>query len=120
MVKKILIVDDDIYILEAMEELLKYSGYEVDTTAKGDEVFNLTNKFQPDLILMDIMLSGMDGRDICWELKANLSTKNIPVIMISATLNVKNSVKQFGADDFVAKPFDIHDLLFKIEKQLAA
>lgn len=103
-----------------MEELLKYSGYEVETAAKGDEVFKLTAKFNPDLILLDIMLSGMDGRDICWELKANQRTKKIPVIMISATPNVKNSIKQFGADDFVAKPFDIQDLMTKIEKQLAA
>ena len=63
--KRILVVDDDIYILEAMEELLKYSGYEVDSTLKGDDVFNLAYEFNPDLILIDIMLSGIDGRG--WE-----------------------------------------------------
>jgi DNA-binding response OmpR family regulator len=119
-VKRILVVDDDIYILEAMEELLKYSGYEVDSTLKGDDVFNLAYEFHPDLILIDIMLSGIDGRDICWELKANRKTKNIPVIMISATPNVKSSLEQFKADDFLAKPFDIQDLLYKIKRQLVA
>lgn len=118
--KKILIIDDDIYILEAMEELLKYSGYEVGATAKADEIFNLTYKFNPDLILMDIMLSGADGRDICWELKVNNKTKNIPIIMISALTNIKQSVQLCGADDLVTKPFDIHELLGKIEKKLVA
>lgn len=119
-VKKILIVDDDIYILEAMEELLKYSGYEVDITAKADEIFNLTYQFNPDLILMDIMLSEVDGRDICWELKINNKTKNIPVIMISGLTNVEHSIQFCGADDLVVKPFDIQDLLGKIKKSLVA
>ncbi|MBW4891907.1 response regulator transcription factor [Mucilaginibacter sp. HMF5004] len=118
MLKRILAVDDDLYILDALSELLKYSGYDIDTTPKGEEVFNKIDEHVPDLILLDVMLSGLDGREICKQLKSNNKTSGIPVIMISATPNISESVKTSGADDYIAKPFDISHLLDKIEKQL--
>ena len=118
MSKKILAVDDDLYILDALVELLKYSGYDVNTTPRGDEVFKKIDECVPDLILLDVMLSGTDGREICKQLKSNIATSGIPVIMISATPSISDSVKSFGANDFIAKPFDIFQLLNKIEKQL--
>jgi DNA-binding response OmpR family regulator len=118
MIKKILAVDDDLYILDALTELLKYSGYDIYTTPYGNEVFSKIDEHVPDLIILDVMLSGFDGREICKELKANLKTKNIPVIMISATPNIADSVTSSGADDYIAKPFDISALLDKIEKQI--
>jgi len=118
MLKKVLAVDDDPYILDALVELLKYSGYDVNTTPKGDEVFKKIDEYSPDIILLDIMLSGLDGREICREIKANKKTSMIPVIMISATPNLTQSVLESGANDFVAKPFDIFLLLDKIEQQL--
>ncbi|EHQ29607.1 response regulator transcription factor [Mucilaginibacter paludis] len=118
MSKKILAVDDDPYILDALVELLQYSGYDVNTTPKGDEVFNKIDEYKPDIILLDIMLSGMDGRDICRQIKADKQTSGIPVIMISATPNLTQSVLESGANDFVSKPFDIFLLLDKIEQQL--
>jgi DNA-binding response OmpR family regulator len=118
MLKKILAVDDDLYILDALTELLQYSGYEIATTPKGDEVFNKIDESVPDLILLDVMLAGFDGRDVCKKLKENKKTQNIPVIMISATPNIAESVKNSGADDYIAKPFDISQLLEKIEQQL--
>ena len=119
MARKILVVDDDTFILDALEELLNYSGYEVITTPKGDEVFNEIEKNTPDLILLDIMLSGKDGRDICKLLKNNEKTKDIPVIMVSAHPSASEAIKDIGADDIVSKPFDIHSLLSKIEMQLS-
>ena len=118
MLKKVLAVDDDPYILDALIELLKYSGYDVNTTPKGDEVFQKIDEYSPDIILLDIMLSGMDGREICKQIKANQQTSGIPVIMISATPNLTQSVMESGANDFVSKPFDIFLLLDKIEAQL--
>jgi DNA-binding response OmpR family regulator len=120
MANKILVVDDDTFILDALEELLQYSGYEVYTTPKGDEVFEQVEKNSPDLILLDIMLSGKDGRDICKLLKSNEKTKNIPVIMVSAHPSASDAIKDVGANDIVSKPFDIHNLLSKIELQLSA
>ncbi|RKR83267.1 response regulator receiver domain-containing protein [Mucilaginibacter gracilis] len=118
MLKKVLAVDDDPYILDALVELLKYSGYDVNTTPKGDEVFKKIDEFSPDIILLDIMLSGLDGREICRQIKSDKKTSQIPVIMISATPNLTQSVLESGANDFVAKPFDIFLLLDKIEKQI--
>ena len=120
MASKILVVDDDAFILDALEELLNYSGYEVITTLKGDDVFDQVEQNSPDLILLDVMLSGKDGRDICKLLKSNEKTKDIPVIMVSAHPAAFDAIKDVGADDIVSKPFDIHNLLSKIELQLSA
>jgi len=120
MTKKILAVDDDLFILDALTELLKYSGYEVVSTPNGEDVFNKIDECVPDLILLDVMLAGLDGREICRKIKDNELTKNIPVIMVSATPAVNQTIRDFGADDFVAKPFDIFQLLNKIEHQLAS
>ncbi|WP_448698635.1 response regulator transcription factor [Mucilaginibacter sp. AW1-3] len=120
MSKKILAVDDDLFILDALTELLKYSGYDVESTPNGEEVFKKIDEYAPDLILLDVMLAGLDGREICKKIKTNDKTKNIPVIMVSATPAVNHTVKDFGANDFVAKPFDIFQLINKIEQQLAS
>lgn len=120
MPKKILAVDDDLFILDALTELLKYSGYDVESTPNGEEVFKKIDECVPDLILLDVMLAGLDGREICRKIKSNELTKNIPIIMVSATPAVNQTVRDFGANDFVAKPFDIFQLLNKIEHQLAS
>ena len=114
--KKILVVDDDPDILEALKFLLEYAGYEVNTTEKGDYAENLrdTNGGLPDVIILDVLLSGKDGRLICQKLKSQEDTKRVPIIMISAHPNAKQSVSAVGADDFMAKPFDMDELLAKI------
>ena len=107
--KKILIVDDDPDILESLRLMLSLKNYEVETLSKGQEEFK-TN-FQPDLFLLDVWLSGEDGRDICKKLKTTPETQNIPVIMISASHALKNSVLEVGADAFIPKPFEMETLL---------
>jgi DNA-binding response OmpR family regulator len=117
-VKKILVVDDDPDILDALRFLLEFSGYEVKTTEKGEYAENLrdTNGGFPDLIILDVLLSGKDGRLICQRLKNQHDTKHIPIIMISAHPNAKQSVAAVGADDFLAKPFDADELLTLVGK----
>ena len=116
--KKILVVDDDPDILDALRFMLEDSGYEVKTTEKGEYAENLhdTNGGLPDVIILDVLLSGKDGRLICQKLKSQEETKRIPIIMISAHPNAKYSVSAVGADDFLAKPFDMDELLAKIAK----
>jgi len=119
--KKILVLDDDNDILEILTLLLEETGYEVKTLNCGDNVFDDIKEFQPDLILMDVMLAGMDGRSICKDIKDNHLTSFLPVILVSGTHDLAKSLHLPGApNDFVAKPFDIDFLLSKIEKQLAA
>ncbi|HEU5229479.1 MAG TPA: response regulator [Ktedonobacteraceae bacterium] len=115
---KILVVDDDPDILEFLQVILEDEGYVVATTDKGEYVEKLYNGGLPDLILLDVWLSGKDGRDIVKYLKNQEKTKHIPVIMFSAYPNAEETVLQAGADDFLAKPFEIDVLLAKIKRYL--
>ncbi|WP_214069971.1 response regulator [Mucilaginibacter sp. dw_454] len=112
--KKIMIADDDPGIVDAIEMLLEFEGYQVTTTGDGADVLDLKDEL-PDLLLLDIWMSGEDGRDICKKLKQLETTKNIPVIMISASRDIKESAMAAGADDFLAKPFEMNELLDKIK-----
>jgi DNA-binding response OmpR family regulator len=116
--KKILAVDDDVDILDALEVVLTMEDYDVETIAKGEEVYKMVENFQPDLIILDVLLSGNDGRTICKKLKSDNKTKRIPVIMISAHPSAKESVREVGANAFLAKPFDIDELLQEVKKFL--
>jgi DNA-binding response OmpR family regulator len=112
---RILIVDDNNDILWVVEIILKRYGFEVISTLKGEEVLSKTREFRPDLILLDVFLSGVDGIDVCNTLKSNPETQDVPIIMISAHTNFKEIQKFCRADDFIAKPFDANELVRKIK-----
>lgn len=116
--KKVLVIDDDPDILQAVQLVLESGGYDSDTTTKGDETYKRIDEYKPDLIILDVLLSGNDGRTICKNLKKAKETKNVPIIMISAHPTAKDSVKQCGADSFVAKPFSVVGLLSKVKKYI--
>ena len=112
--KKILVVDDEPDILEFLQVILEEEGYAVITTDKGEYVEALNNGGLPDLILLDMLLSGKDGREIVKQLKSQEKTKHIPVIMFSAHPSAEETARKAGADDFLAKPFEMDQLLEKI------
>lgn len=119
MAKRILILDDDQQILEVVSFLLTDSGYDVQTLSSGEQIFSIIEQFHPHLVLMDVMLADMDGRVICKDLKEFEGTHNIPVILISGTHDLAESLQQLGApNDFISKPFDLDNLLNKISAQL--
>ena len=113
--KRIMIADDDPGIVDAVEMLLEFEGFEVSSTVDGSTVLDMKREY-PDLLLLDIWMSGEDGRDICKRMKSDVSMRGIPIIMISASKDIKESAMDAGADDFLAKPFDMQDLLTKIDK----
>jgi len=113
--KKILVADDDPAILDAIQIMLEDAGYDVVTSVNGETVYKMEKSF-PDLLLLDIWMSGMDGRDICRYLKNQEVTCNIPIIMISANKDTDKMAKDAGANDFLAKPFQMNDLLEKVAK----
>ncbi|MGI8419504.1 MAG: response regulator [Candidatus Levyibacteriota bacterium] len=115
---KILVADDDPAIVDSIKYLLEDEGYEVETTVNGETVGKMF-EHKPDLLLLDIWMSGQDGRDICKALKSQNTTKHIPIIMISANKDTEHIAKEAGADDFLGKPFDIDALLKKVKKQLS-
>ena len=117
--RRILAVDDDHDILEVLQFILEDSGYKVDTLSDGHKLMDTIRDKHPDLILLDIMLGNMDGRELCKAVKKQSEMHDIPVIMISASHNISSTLNQVGApNDFVAKPFDINVLLNSIKKQL--
>jgi two-component system alkaline phosphatase synthesis response regulator PhoP len=117
--KRILIIDDDSGILVALEMLLVDAGYEVQTSTKNGEVVeNAVRDRPPDLIILDILLSGHDGGTICRQLKSQQHTRHIPILLISAHPDARAMSVQAGADAFVPKPFDIDFLLDRIERLL--
>ena len=115
---RILVVDDDVDILSVMEILLSMKGFNVEVTAKGENTFPKIESFKPDLILLDVLISGYDGRVICKQLKSNEETKSIPVIMFSAHPGAATTIADYGADDFIAKPFNVSNLIDKVNHQL--
>ena len=115
----IAIVDDDPDILDAMRLLLEMEGYAVVTVQKADSLKSLIEKGTlPNLILLDVLLSGKDGRDVCQELKHQEETKHIPIIIVSAHPSAAKNAIRYGAEDFIAKPFNIDELLQKVKKYM--
>lgn len=115
---RILVVDDDLDILSVMKILLTMKGFEVEAISKGDIALSKTESFKPDLILLDVLISGHDGRTICKQLKSNKETSHIPVIMFSAHPGAAATITDYGANDFIAKPFDVNNLMKKVNAQL--
>lgn len=114
---RVLVVDDDQSILDAMEIALNLEDYDVETTTRGEDTFSKIESFKPDLILMDVYLSGMDGREICKQIKEDDKTKHIPVIIFSANRSMKEVFKESGANDFIGKPFNMDELYEKVKNQ---
>ncbi|MDQ2720142.1 MAG: response regulator [Bacteroidota bacterium] len=115
MKKKILITDDDAGIQDIFRIIFERAGYEVDIFSEAIPI--LENDFKcPDLFLLDKQLSGHDGLNVCRFLKNQSSTKEIPVIIVSATPGIGEMANAAGADDFIEKPFQIKELLKKVEK----
>src|SRR5664279_3589984 len=110
-----MLVDDDPAILDSVSVMLELGGYNVLSTDNGAELMTMENDL-PDLILLDIWISGVDGRDICKYLKSKESTRNIAIVLLSASRDIKMSAVNAGANDFIPKPFEMNDLLNKIEQ----
>jgi DNA-binding response OmpR family regulator len=115
---RVLIIDDDPDVRTVMNILLKKQGYEVETASRQEEVFEMITSFHPTVILLDVLLSGADGRKICQDIKSNTSTSHIPVIMFSAHPGAADNINVYGADDFISKPVNADTLLQKVQRQV--
>ncbi|UJS17137.1 MAG: response regulator [Candidatus Jettenia sp.] len=115
--KKIILAEDNLAIVDALTIMLEEFGYEVISIVDGNTVKDKL-KEKPDLILFDLWMPGWNGKDACRYLKGNEDTKDIPIIIISADRNIAQLAKETGADDFIAKPFQMENLLAKVEKYL--
>ncbi|MEG5174916.1 PAS domain-containing protein [Microcoleus sp. B3-D7] len=118
--ENILMVDDHPASLRLLSQLLSKRGYKVRPTRDGKLALNFARSSPPDLILLDIMMPGMDGYQVCEQLKACPQTKDIPVIFISSLNEVFDKVKAFslGGADYISKPFQIEEVVARVENQL--
>ncbi|MBC8032625.1 MAG: response regulator [Chitinophagaceae bacterium] len=114
---RIMIADDDPAILDSLSLLLEFEGYQVTTSSNGSELAEMKGNL-PDLVILDIWMSGTDGRDICRALRTKEVTRNLPVIMMSASSDIGSSALEAGASDFLPKPFEIDKLIKKINEVL--
>ena len=117
--KKILVVDDDVGIVEMVQFVLEEEGYEVQTSLDGACLREMQAEW-PDLILLDVLLLGADGRELCRLVKSREQTRHIPVILFSAHVSAENSIAASGADDFLAKPFRVRELLEIVARRITA
>ncbi|MGC1306312.1 MAG: response regulator [Phormidesmis sp.] len=117
---KILVVDDLLENLRLLSTLLVEAGYEVRRAPDGGMALSNVPRFQPDLILLDIMMPDMDGYEVCKQLKIDPKTKDIPVIFLSALDLTFDKVKAFevGAVDFINKPFHPTEVMARVKNQL--
>ncbi|MFS2186817.1 PleD family two-component system response regulator [Mucilaginibacter sp. Mucisp84] len=110
--KKVLVVDDDKDIRELMHLILEMEGYAVTELDNGHGVLEAIQTLRPDVVLLDVMLGDMDGRDICKHLKNDPGMQDIPIIIVSASHGLHTMhEKQCGANDYLAKPFDVNELV---------
>jgi DNA-binding response OmpR family regulator len=117
---RILIVDDDKDLLEVVKTLLDRKGFEVAIHSDIENLTDIVRGFKPQLVLLDVFLNGVDGLEVCRRLKLSPYFRNIPVVIFSSYPRIgETAIYEFGADDFIAKPFEINELVRKIHNVLS-
>jgi two-component system alkaline phosphatase synthesis response regulator PhoP len=122
MTRKILIVDDEPNIVLSLEFLMQQSGYEVSIARDGEEALAQMTAFQPDLILLDIMLPQLNGFEVCQKIRENSAWGGVKVVMLSAKgreLEVSKGLA-LGADAYITKPFSTKELVERVRSLLAS
>jgi CheY-like chemotaxis protein len=114
-----MVIDDNEDILFMLQAMLKIKGYKVSVKMNMDNLERTISELLPDIILMDMLLSGADGREVCRKLKGNPAFSGIPIIMISAHPEAKQQCLAAGADYFLEKPFEMNEIFGAVEKALA-
>ena len=116
----ILAVDDEVHILELISFNLKAAGYHVVTALTGEEALKRCEVEKPSLVLLDIMLPGIDGLEVCRRLKGDRTTSNIPIIMLTARGDEVDKILglELGADDYITKPFSVRELIARVKALL--
>ncbi|MFL5278584.1 MAG: response regulator transcription factor [Myxococcales bacterium] len=116
----VLVVEDEKDLADLMQFNLQKAGYETLSARSGDEALAISRTRTPDLVLLDLMLPGIPGTEVCRQLKSSQRTRNVPVIMVTARGEEVDRVVGFelGADDFVTKPFSMRELILRVRAVL--
>ena len=113
---KVLVIDDETNIIEFIKLGLGYEGFQVGSASDGPQGLAAAQRVDPDIVVLDLMLPGMDGLEVCRRLRTNPTTQDVPVLMLTAKDEVRDRVVglETGADDYLVKPFDFVELLARI------
>ena len=112
--KKLLLIDDSSDLLEVLKIYFDKKGYIVDIVSNSREIYSTINNSDPDILLMDVLLCGSDGRHICKALRESHDTRHLGIILTSASACNLEDYKAYGADDCIEKPFELPDLEQKV------
>ncbi|MCQ6957069.1 response regulator [Mucilaginibacter aquariorum] len=120
MARRILVIDDDEDILEILNIIFQENGYDIVMSNTGDAAEHI-RVIRPDIVLLDVRIVGSakNGLEICKEIKSQLETRHLPVMLVSAESDLFVIANECGANAYISKPFDIFDLLAKVEQCLA-
>ena len=116
---KIMVVDDEENLLELVRGILEAENFEVITVASGEECLEKLNDVKPDLILLDMMMPGMSGREVCEKIRANPKTKDLKVAFVTVAKFSEagmGALKDMKVMDYITKPFDNEDLVKRVKK----
>lgn len=115
--KRILVIDDEVELVEAVRIRLRQAGYDVHSVYSGLEGLEAARREKPDLIILDLMLPGMDGYEVCGLLKADVRYNKIPIIIFTAKAREGDMMlgNEAGADEYITKPFEYQEMLDKIK-----
>jgi len=119
MSKRILILDDNQDILDIVHETLSYEKFDVKSTSNGEEVMPMLQDFFPDLVILDYRVAGINGGELCRQIKCHLQFKDTPVIIFSAYINHDDELFDYGCDAIINKPFDLTELIEKVNSLIS-
>ncbi len=119
--RRILIVDDDPVIVRLLQVNFLIEGYDVETASRGDEALAKAGEWAPDLVILDVMMPGIDGWEVCRRLKENPQMREVPVIFLSARAQDTDRERGYalGVKEYVTKPFDPNQLVEIVRRSLA-
>lgn len=115
MSQRIIVIDNDPKILEVVQEALQDEGFEVEVYSQTSDVIDLVQQQQPDLLILDYILDGINGGEFCRQLKKQSATAGLPVILCSGYSKVLYSLGFYGCDTFLEKPFDHRELIQQVQ-----
>ncbi|HWD87831.1 MAG TPA: response regulator [Mucilaginibacter sp.] len=111
MLKRILVLDDNEDVLDVVQEALSYAQFEVVSVSEGHKLMAALEEFNPDLVLLDYLVAGINGGEICRQIKAHPRFNNTPVILFSAYISHDRDLMAYGCDAVMSKPFDLFELI---------
>ena len=118
MAKRILVLDDNHDILDIVHETLTYEQFDVKSTSLSESVIPLVESFAPDLVILDYRVAGLNGGELCKQIKSHPDFKDIPVIIFSAYINHQDELLDYGCDAIINKPFNLDELVEKVNTLL--